>query len=365
LSQVGCPMLEPISGVPVAWALFSGGPTSTYICQVLRGACVYFRRVPLQEPNLGPAGLVEKIQGRVPGILLYGIAPPKRDTLPTRLVEIAAQQRARLQQLQPDGLIVYDIQDESERTPEPRPFPFVRTLAPEQYAYETLAELGLPKIVYRQVTHGAPAEFRAFLERVRTRAEPSLSVLVGAPTRRTEQIQLRLSEAYALARESAFAEKLVLGGIAIAERHQARFDEHQKMLAKSEQGVRFFVTQAVYDVASSKSLLSDYAIELSQREQAPVPVLLTFSPCGSEKTLAFMKWLGISIPRWLENELRYSTDILEQSVELCVQIFQELWLFARKKGIPLGANVESVSIRKSEIDASVELFQRLRRIMRG
>ena len=32
----------------------------------------------------------------------------------------------------------------------------------------------------------------------------------------------------------------------------------------------------------------------------PLPVILTFSPCGSQKTLAFMKWLGIAFPRWLE-----------------------------------------------------------------
>jgi hypothetical protein len=73
-----------------------------------------------------------------------------------------------------------------------------------------------------------------------------------------------------------------------------------------------------------------------------------------------MKWLGISFPRWLENELRHAPDPLERSVKLCEQIFNELFEFAREKRIPLGFNVESVSIRKSEIDASVELFGALR-----
>ena len=36
----------------------------------------------------------------------------------------------------------------------------------------------------------------------------------------------------------------------------------------------------------------------------------------------------------------------------------------RQKGIPLGVNVESVSIRKAEIDASVRLVQTLRGHMR-
>ena len=91
-----------------------------------------------------------------------------------------------------------------------------------------------------------------------------------------------------------------------------------------------------------------------------MPVVITLSPCGSEKTIAFMKWLGIGFPRWLENELRHSSDILAKSVKLCESIFSELLEFAREKRIPLGVNVESVSIRKSEIEASVALFQTLR-----
>jgi hypothetical protein len=45
---------------------------------------------------------------------------------------------------------------------------------------------------------------------------------------------------------------------------------------------------------------------------------------------------------------------------LCERIFAEVWEYARDKDIPLGVNVESVSIRKTEIEASVELLQLLR-----
>lgn len=88
--------------------------------------------------------------------------------------------------------------------------------------------------------------------------------------------------------------------------------------------------------------------------------MLTFAPCGSLKTLAFMKWLGIRFPRWLENELRYAKDPLETSLDLCERIFLEVWGFARDKGIPVGVNVESVSIRSSEIEASMQLIATLR-----
>ena len=72
-----------------------------------------------------------------------------------------------------------------------------------------------------------------------------------------------------------------------------------------------------------------------------------------------MKWLGISFPRWLENELRHSSDTLERSVDLCESVFADVQDYAREKHLPIGINVESVSIRKAEIDASVELYRRL------
>jgi hypothetical protein len=300
--------------------------------------------------------LFEKLERGLTGIRLYGIAPPKLSTDPERLREIAAQQLARIRVLAPDGLVVYDIQDEPGRSGEERPFPFLPTVDPEVYAHEVLAELAIPKIVYRCVGAHPREVFSHWLGTLRAAAEPRLSVLVGAARGRSRSSGLPLAEAYALAQR---APNLVLGGVAIAERHVAKEDEHLRMLAKQDAGCRFFVTQAVYDSGSTKSLLSDYALTLHAREGSPAPVVLTFSPCGSVRTLEFMKWLGISFPRWLENELRHSTDTLERSIDLCERVFIDVHDYAREKHLPIGINVESVSIRKSEVDASVELFERL------
>jgi len=74
-----------------------------------------------------------------------------------------------------------------------------------------------------------------------------------------------------------------------------------------------------------------------------------------------MKWLGISIPRWLENELKHTSDILQKSVDISEQNWLELKDFADENGIPIGCNIESVAIRKVEVDASIELLQRIQR----
>ena len=300
--------------------------------------------------------LAEKLVSRSAGICLYGFAPPKQATPSERLEAIVAQQLVRLRSLPVDGLIVYDIQDEAERISAPRPFPFLPTLPPEVYAYEHLGSLEVPKIVYRCVNRDTPDGFVRWLEC--ENGGPRISVLVGAPSRHS-QVGLRLTDAYALARQHS--SNLLLGGIAIAERHGRTLDEHHRILAKTEKGCRFFVTQAVYDVTSTKSLLSDYALALDETGGVPLPIILTFSPCGSEKTLSFMKWLGIAFPRWLENDLRFARDPLAKSLELCERIFAEVRDYAGDKGIPLGVNVESVSIRKEEIEASMELIRLLRR----
>lgn len=313
---------------------------------------------PAQGSSEPSSDLLAKIAAREPGICLYGFAPPKSASSPEQLSMVAAQQVQRLSPLGLDGLIVYDIQDEAERTAEPRPFPFLPTVPPEVYVGRYLAELALPKIVYRCVNRDSTETFTAWLT---AESRPALSVLVGAPSRNAVR-GLGLREAYALARRHA--PDLVLGGVAIAERHERNLDEHERMLSKGEQGCRFFVTQGVYDVTSTLSLLSDYALRLEALEAQPAPVILTFSPCGSVKGVEFMKWLGIRFPRWLENELRFARDPLATSVALCQRIFAEVWAFARSKGIPVGVNVESVSIRKAEIEASLELLTALRAIMR-
>jgi hypothetical protein len=296
--------------------------------------------------------LFEKLDRGLTGIRLYGIAPPKLASDPERLREIAAQQVARLRTLAPDGLVVYDIQDEPGRSGQRRPFPFLPIVDPEVYAHDALAELAIPKIVYRCVGAHPREVFSSWIESVRSADGRRFSVFVGAPRGRS-QPGFATAEAYALARA---APNLVLGGIAIAERHGAKEDEHERMIAKQDSGCRFFITQSVYDAASTRSLLSDYALSLQACGRSPAPVVLTFSPCGSVRTLEFMKWLGISFPRWLENELRHSADTLERSIDLCESVFTDVQDYAREKHLPIGINVESVSIRKSEIDASVELY---------
>jgi 5,10-methylenetetrahydrofolate reductase len=150
------------------------------------------------------------------------------------------------------------------------------------------------------------------------------------------------------------------GGVAIPERHSRRGDEHLRLLTKQGAGSTFFVTQVVYDVNAAKNLISDYHYECLARAIAPVPVVFTFSVCGSLKTLDFLRWLGVDVPRWIENDLTHAADTLDASYQQALAAATELIGFCRTRGMPFGINVESVSIRRIEIDASVSLAAELR-----
>jgi hypothetical protein len=78
------------------------------------------------------------------------------------------------------------------------------------------------------------------------------------------------------------------------------------------------------------------------------------------KTFEFLRWLGVDVPRWIENDLRHADDTLDASLEHAEETALELMSFCRRLGVPFGINVESVSIRRVEIEASVRLAERLR-----
>lgn len=265
----------------------------------------------------------------------------------------------RLTPLGLDGLVLYDIDDESARNPKERPFPFLPTIDPSTFQAQHLKDWSTPVVVYRAVGKYDERDLRAWLEA--QDAEHALTVFVGAPSQRKQSATslVRAQELWAQTRPD-----LRLGGVAIPERHTRRGEEHLRLIAKQEAGCSFFVTQVVYDVNAAKNLVSDYRYECAARGLEPVPIVFTFSVCGSLKTLEFLGWLGVDVPRWIQNDLRHAGDTLHTSFEHSLGAARELIGYCRRMGVPFGVNVESVSIRLAEIEASVDLAQQLDRELR-
>lgn len=283
--------------------------------------------------------------------LTYAVTPPNRSTPLERRQAIAAAQSALARSLPVDALLVYDVQDETERNAAPRPFAFSPKVDSLDYALGL--DLGdVPRVVYRAVAGDDAAALAGWLDRLQ--ALGGSAVFVGAPSRQSAA-KLSLRDAYAVSERHAPA--LPFGGVVIPERHRTSGTEHERLLSKAQQGCRFFVSQTVWSVAATKALLRD--VRLRAERATPPPILLTFSPCGSAQTLHFQEWLGVEVPPAVQQDLLAAPDMFARSIELARDIYAELHAFASDLGLTVGCNVESVSSRATEVEASVELVKRM------
>ncbi len=293
--------------------------------------------------------------------MLYGTTPPRQGAAHEEIQLAAEKLVARTKNLALDGLIVYDVQDESQRISESRPFPFLPTLDSRLYSQILHQHSGLPVITYKSATQMNEADWGEWLTQTARDFGSTTLSLVGSPTRRRTGDTISLARAMEMAR--AHPAKFVLGGVTIAERNSESRSESQRMIQKALTGCEFFVSQSVYDSQKTIALLNNYARECREAALAPKRVILTFAPCGRAKTLEFLKWLGVSVPASTERSILEAADPLARSIEICRSILGEILNALEDKTLPLGLNIESVSNKKEEIDASVELFQILEKEM--
>lgn len=301
-----------------------------------------------------------KIKSKESGILLYGITPPKSHTEPERVQEIAEKTLLRLQGLNIDALVVYDVQDESARTDEERPFPFITALDPFEFATQHLQALSIPKIIYRPASKFTQEELAMWLEDVV--AHDFSPVFVGVPSPDFQPVT-SLPEAYQI--WNKHQDNSVIGAVTIPERHAVLNDEDIRIIDKMTHGVSFFISQCVFNIDYAKNMID--ALETTCKVQNhPFPTLIfTLTACGSKRTLRFMEWLGIHIPDTLKEELMASENILERSVEVCLHIAEELIHYCSAKNIPFGFNIESVAIKKDEIEASIAMVNQIEEMLKN
>lgn len=304
--------------------------------------------------------LQEKIIDPNQGVYLIGTTPPKIGTDPEQLKSIAAKLLGRLHEIEYDGVIIYDIQDESSRTQVPRPFPFKHTVDPCEYS-QLIRELShLDVITYKSVAQRDSETFSNWLSSTKQQYGLNNLVLVGSPSSQGD-IKLPLSEAYDVLKHHQ--DDFFLGGVTIAERHASKRNEHERLIDKTEQGCQFFVSQAVYDAQATIDLITSYARTCKQQGQTPKRIILTFTPCGGEKTLQFMEWLGISVPEATKWRMLDAENTLSESIRICRENLDQILKSCSHLDISLGLNIESLTNRKEEIDASINLYRLLKATM--
>ncbi|MGG7048502.1 MULTISPECIES: methylenetetrahydrofolate reductase [unclassified Campylobacter] len=294
--------------------------------------------------------LEKKILNKEKGLVLYALTPPKAEFEEAKLREISNRWTDRINDINADGLVLYEVQDESERNESERTFEFSGTLSPQRY-YSNYLNVSTKPVFYRVAGAYDESSFRKSLKQ----QSANLNVLVGA-THSHQSVSLSLQRAYEIACEF---DELVVGGVCISERHAKKGDEVKRMRQKLEMGVKFFISQAIFDIELTHKFLASCATA-----KIDVPIFLTFSTAGNPKTLEFIKWLGVSVPTSIENRLNKSSDYLNESVQIIKEIYSELREFGDKNGLNLGLNIESVMAKRAEIEASLALCKQLKNTRR-
>jgi hypothetical protein len=75
--------------------------------------------------------------------------------------------------------------------------------------------------------------------------------------------------------------------------------------------------------------------------------------------MAFIKWLGMHVPEEKEKRIFSAEVPVRESLILLNEILGNILKQSSTSGVPIGINVESLSIFKDEIDAAHDLFQLL------
>ncbi len=286
--------------------------------------------------------------------------PPRWGATPADIERAAHQFLDRIDGLDLNGIIVYDVQDESDRTSAPRPFPFAPTIDTRVFAQVLARQCALPMIVYKCIGQMNEAQWAQWLaESAMLYGVRHLSLVGRASQNSGDETVISLARATQMASAAGFS----VGGVAIAERHSAARSESQRIIAKTRDGCSLFVTQAVYDADATIAMLRAYRRDCCAQELTPQRIVLTFTPCGSAKTLEFLRWLGVAIDERSARALLDAAAPLEKSIELCVDALQKILDDGSGKYLPLGINVENVSSKKSEAEGANRLLAALTNLL--
>ena len=342
---------------------------------------------------------------------LFGCTPPSSSLAPAKVSSICSKFVERGRVLAVDGFIVYDVQDESSRTTDKRPFPFRALHDSSWYAGLVTTESGKGCVVYKAAP--CDANFESWLADCIGKDGHTALTVVGAPSSKGTNPGPSTKNACKMVVPH---DGVHFGCVCIAERHLKHRCEHEILIKKMEWGAEWFITQGIYDPQPMIAVIKDYSRKCRELKIQPKKIILTFTPCGRRKTLSFIKWLGMQVPEEVERRMFGTLESEEEETKKKTSEAQAVAAVAgaaaeaaspppppssaaaaaptkikkkakKKKlpveiscdimcdnlrtilaetatcGVPLGINIESVSGYRDEIDATHELFRSLQRIM--
>ncbi|MGE4619927.1 MAG: mycobacterial-type methylenetetrahydrofolate reductase [Planctomycetota bacterium] len=224
-----------------------------------------------------------------------------------------------------DAINIPEIHDEENRNDRGvRQRNFSPRMQPRELGRRIQDELGLPVIINHVVAfEPIPALIDWIRETVAGYGIHNV-VLVGAPHDRKTWPGPTVAEANAAIRADFQPKQLKIGNICIPGREGSPIPESVRMEQKALHGADFFTTQIVFDPAEIIDLRKDLAKRRSAASHCPI--LVSLCPVRRHRNLAFLRYLGVKIPDFLEQELvaLAEEECLDRSLEILSALQESL-----------------------------------------
>lgn len=361
---------------------------------------IKYNQLKLNITGSGQQELHLKLLNNDNGIGLYALAAPNDCASSTMKIRHYNNIKKVADGCNPDGLIVYDIQDEPCRDGKPRPFKFVKKERADLFANFIVKQFpNNPVILYRafpesytkqNVTENdlqdeqTPEQIEKIIEEKRrkiidewmedtiTKKNMKTLVWIGGNSRRLPKINDKIPSDYIGEQIKEKYKDVISGSVCLPERGDI---ELELMITRTQKDCKFFITQIVYNYKLYENLINKYIDECIKLNIVPSRIIFNFALFGEQKSIEFMKCLGVIFSDEITQEITQEIDITKQkthidkSYELCIKIFSDLLtmrktiLSTKKKYIPMGFSVDVVTGNKLEYEKSINLYNDLKKIM--
>ena len=294
-----------------------------------------------RAPRTGPRPLAAAVAGHP--LFIEPVPPGARATGSVELARFEALVALIRSVPRIDAIVIPELVDENhEGRPRYRSGDLLR------FASELQHRTGRESILNKVVAHlGSSAELETWARETVGRGVRH-AVLVGGASRYIPYSGPPVVEADRLCRPIFRAAGGSIGNIAIPQRN----GEAHRMLSKTRAGAAFFTTQILFDADQIVTCLRDYDLLCRQAAIPPSAVVVSFALIEDERDLEFVEWLGADLSRAAEEALLTGpeAETAARSQARALSVWDEILrvLHEEEIGVPVGVNVEQISLRHLE-----------------
>ncbi len=313
------------------------------------------------------------------GIGIYALAAPNDCASSNMKIEHFNRIKNVVEKCNPTALVIYDIQEEKCVDGRERPFKFVKKEQADIFANFIAKQfLNNPIILYRALPEKAKNNDLSEEERKKAidiwmedtivKRNQKTLVWIGGNSSKLPIINKSTPADYINEQLKKKYPYVMSGSVCLPERGDK---ETELMTKRTQNNCVFFITQIVYNYELFEKTVNDYVDKCLAANIEPVRIIFNFALFGEEKSIDFMKCLGVKFSDKVltkiseqvkeKNEMNYITC----SMNICEYLFNKLLKLRininQQKNINLkiGFSVDVVSGNKGEYEKSIDLYNLL------